>query len=217
MDLPTIPQKSIESKSCLWYNKSIMSEYHDAFLDGAEEDPRTQLADVFRGFFLRAIEEQALRDTEIQAQGISSKQPGTLYKTDGGWLKMNLEVPADDVVFHSKAHSKHGDAQKYPSVWVLLPLPPGAENADLRDVVMAADDILVHARVPGHEEVDIWVNDSSIRYSITESESLSAGEHGIEGVADGGDTEQQALARHWVGLLLKYDLRTIAATNNTAA
>lgn len=104
-----------------------MSEYHDAFIDSGEDGPITQLADVLRGFALNAIEEQSLRDAERDIRGGTKPQPGTLYKTDGGWLKVCLEAPTNDVVFHGRSQLEPGREsqqlqERLPSVWILIPL-----------------------------------------------------------------------------------------------
>lgn len=190
-----------------------MSEYHDAFIDGVEEDPRTQLADVLRGFFLRAIDEQDLRDAESGDSASGKKQPGSLYKTDGGFLKIHLQPPASDVIFNGTYQPPAETGGFYPDIWVLIPWTSSEETAELRDVVMVAESLLLHTRVPGHEHAEFWVRDDFIGPSEAEEidlEKLTTDTHHDE---EGRVVSQQAIASGWVSLLSRYDIRTIAATD----
>lgn len=193
-----------------------MSEFHDAFIDGAEEDPRTQLADVLRGFFLSAITEQSLRDSQTDFSSLQKAKAGSLYKTDGGFLKIHLQVPAGDKIFHAfdQDGSKTVSPGVFPDIWVLIPIIASDSGFALEDVVLSADDIIMHTSVEGHESAEMWVRDDYIgpcdAGSVLEASDLFDDEDTTEQT----DAYQQNIARSWIKLLEQYDLRTIASTTS---
>lgn len=194
-----------------------MSEFHDAFIDGAEEDPRTQLADVLRGFFLSAITEQSLRDSQTDFSSLQKAKAGSLYKTDGGFLKIHLQVPAGDKIFHAfnQADAKTVSSSVFPDIWVLIPITASDGGFALEDVVLSADDIIMHTTVEGHESAEMWVRDDYIGPSDAGSVLDAADLFDDEDTPEQNDAHQQQIARSWIKLLEQYDLRTIASTAST--
>lgn len=195
-----------------------MSEFHDAFKDGAEEDPRTQLADVLRGFFLSAITEQALRDSQTDFSSLQKAKAGSLYKTDGGFLKIHLQVPAGDKIFHAfdQDDSKAVNAGVFPDIWVLIPFTVDDNEFAIEDVVVSADDIIMHTTVEGHESAEMWVRDDYIGPSDADSVLDVSDLFDNEDSSEQTEAHQQQIARSWIKLLEQYDLRTIATTAPTS-
>lgn len=191
-----------------------MSEFHDAFIDSAEDDPRTQLADVLRAFFLSAITEQALRDSQTDFSSLQKAKAGTLYKTDGGFVKIHLQVPAEDKVFHplDKEEAKTESPNVFPDIWVLIPITEADGEFAVEDVVLSADDIIMHTSVEGHESAEMWVRDDYIGPSDAASISDPAELFDEEVTPEQIEAHQQQIARSWIKLLKEYDLRTIAST-----
>ncbi len=191
-----------------------MSEFHDAFTDSSEDDPRTQLTDILRGFFLRAVSEQELRDAERAAARNDRVQPGSLYKTDGNFLKVYLQVPADDVVFHGTEVGRRDTVGTRSDIWLLLPLLPEDRDFDLRDTILSAEDIILNVRTPdGAADVNLLVNDGYVGPADVEDAALDKLLELSDSTEEGdADNNQQQIATHWIGLLEDYDLRTIAST-----
>jgi len=176
-----------------------------------EEDPREQFADGLRDFFMMALDQQSVIDRGEQR----TKPAGSLYKTDGGFLKIHLQAPAEDIVF-----SNFGTGERVlqriprPPIWALIPLGNyEAEGVELEDVVLSADSITVHILPEGEEPQQFLVRDDYVGRIMPVAETVDE----LDDLAPPDEWEQIAVALHWVEQLPHYDIRTIAPSRIDAA
>lgn len=173
-----------------------------------EDDPRYILAEKVRNFFLQAISQQHL----IDSQEKKKRQSGTLYKTDGGYLKIHLQAPAGDLVFHGSNAGKQHLPEPLPEMWAFIALPPDSEeeyNFEFEEIVLAADNLILHSVVPGFEPVEIWVRDDYIGLAGSMENLADFNAQPTESELEQIESEQLLMASHWAELLEDYDLRTI--------
>ncbi len=181
-------------------------EPRDYELDRFPEDPRTMLADTLREFVLQAVRQQEVND----AVSSGKKAPGSLYKTDGGFLKVHLQAPAADHVFGAKGGEHDIPSEALPPVWVLIPLKAEAE---LDELILESDDILVHVRPEGQQSLQFMVRDDYLGPLAPAFDTLEQ----MQAYTPPDDAEQIETAKNWTIMLESYDIRTIVGTNQGQA
>lgn len=194
-----------------------MSEFHEPSIDDRESDPRVQLADRLRLFFVHAIREQRQRDETNQDRNIY-KGAGSLYKTDNGKIKVLLQAPAKDKVLYLDVKDTTEPLRDLPEVWLSIDLVGSDHNTDLEAMVVASESITLHAVVGTNPPAELWVRDDYIGPANLDEEVSVSQFLEIES-ADPLElvTQQQQIATGWFELLEDYDIRTIASTRNSAA
>lgn len=189
-----------------------MEEIGGHELEQSHEDPRTIFADSLRDFFMLAISQQKVIDGDERR----TKPAGSLYKTDGGFLKIHLQAPAADKVFSSLRSSGNLDIINVnrPPLWVLIPLGNYVdEGMELEDVVLAADSLMVHVAAEGELPIQFLVRDDYVGPAVPLYESVED----LQAYSPPDEAEQLVVAQGWVGSLSQYDLRTITASRVDAA
>lgn len=176
-----------------------------------EEGPREQFADALRDFFMMALEQQGVVDAGEQR----TKPAGSLFKTDGGFLKIHLQAPAEDVVFSSlSAGERVQHRVQRPPIWLLIPLGSyKEEGVDLEDVVLTSENITVHVLPEGEEPQQFLVRDDYVGPIVPIFETMEE----LEAHSPPDEWEQLSVAMYWVEQLPHYDIRTIAPSRIDAA
>lgn len=176
-----------------------------------EEDPRTIFADKLRDFFMFAIEQQRVADASEQR----TKPAGSLYKTDGGFLKIHLQAPAQDVVFGgTRGQEKTPMPNHRPPIWLLVPLGSSREEGfELEDVMLSAESLTVHVMNENGESVQFLVRDDYVGPVAPIYETLED----LAAHAPPDEIDQLSAALYWVEMLADYSIRTITSSRIDAA
>ncbi len=168
------------------------------------EDPRTELADKLRGFVLQAIEQQRVPDADEK----TIRKAGSLYKIDGDYLKVHLQTPAPDHIFDGQEKGVERLPDSSPHVWILVPLGEDHQRFGLEDIVVAADEIIVHVLSGNSEPLQFVSRDDYLGPLVPVEASIEE----IMAYSAPSDMEQITTAAGWKQMLDNYDLRTITAT-----
>lgn len=179
-----------------------------------EDDPRTNVANKFRDFFLQAISHQRVIDASMQ----DNRPAGTLYKMKDGKLFIHLEVPARDLDFDTTDESPIvGSRANYPPLWVMIHAQPKpSQDIMLEDEVISADVITIHVVPENQSPYKFEVRDDYIGPTVPEFEFETLND--LESYDPSVTlTEQLSAADYWLTALSEYDIRTVTSTQVDAA
>lgn len=185
------------------------------------KDPRAELADTLRDFFLQGlVQEATIREQAISGRNIAK---GSLIKTDGPYLKIRLDVPSVDKDFSRDPYLlDQPDSElvlseedrlflqtilSFPTIWALVlqnpqNLPEDTEGlAPFELAVIYSEEVTLHIEGPDNET--IIISDSSFSSSADTPDNLD----------DWGKTEKET-QKHRAALLNQvlteyYNLRTV--------
>lgn len=178
-------------------------------IDRWPEDPRTMLADSLRDFALEAVRQQERIDSINEED---RPQPGSLYKLDGGFLKVHLQPPAADLVFSGQREGQSMPPDPLPAVWLLIPMGTEYDPGDeLEDAVLEAEEMIVHVVQEGAEPEQFLSRDNYLGPAMPPLNSVAD----LAYFAPPSLDVQVEAAKDWVTKLQKYDLRTIVGSNRS--
>lgn len=205
-DKITVPYLLIDDNKPIWYNiTTVMSaETHEPNGEEYHEDPRTELAEKLRGFVLQAIEQQRVPDSDEK----KTRKAGSLYKIDGGFLKVHLQPPAADHVFYDTTEVPDIASEQLPNIWILIPLKKDGRDFGLEDIVLAAEDITVHVLPLDGRPMQFLSRDDYLGPLVPVATTVEE----MIAFSTPTELEQTTAATGWQQLLDHYDIRTITAT-----